>query len=35
VPCSGSGVMSFAPSPDPDNSAKASNVSVTFQSAGV
>jgi hypothetical protein len=35
VPCGGSGVMSFAPSPDPDNSARSSEVSVTFQSAGV
>jgi hypothetical protein len=35
VPCSGGGVMSFTPSPDPDNSGKASDVSVTFQSAGV
>jgi hypothetical protein len=35
VPCSGSGVMSFAPSPDPDNSGTASNVSVTFVSPGV
>jgi hypothetical protein len=34
VPCSGSGVMSFTPSPDPDNSGMASDVSVTFQSAG-
>jgi hypothetical protein len=33
VPCSGSGVMSFAPSPDPDNSGAASDVSVTFVSA--
>jgi hypothetical protein len=35
VPCSGSGVMSFMPSPDPDNSGKASNVDVTFESPGV
>ena len=35
VPCSGSGVMNFAPSPDPDNSGIPSNVSVTFQSPGV
>jgi hypothetical protein len=34
VPCSGSGVMSFAPSPDPDNSGTASDVSVTFVSTG-
>ena len=35
VPCSGSGVMSFAPSPDPDNSGIPSNVDVTFESTGV
>jgi hypothetical protein len=35
VPCSGSGVMSFAGSPDPDNSGRPSNVGVTFQSLGV
>lgn len=35
VPCSGSGVMSFAPSPDPDNSGVASSVDVTFESPGV
>ena len=35
VPCSGPGVMSFAPSPNPDNSGRPSNVDVTFQSAGV
>jgi hypothetical protein len=34
VPCAGSGVMSFTPSPDPDNSGSPSNVNVTFQSAG-
>lgn len=35
VPCGGSGVMSFTPSPDPDNSGRASNVNVTFESPGV
>lgn len=35
VPCGGPGVMSFAPSPDPDNSGISSNVDVTFQSPGV
>jgi hypothetical protein len=35
VPCGGSGVMGFTPSPDPDNSGRASDVSVTFRSAGV
>ena len=35
VPCSGSGVMNFAPSPNPDNSGFSSNVDVTFQSPGV
>jgi hypothetical protein len=35
VPCGGSGVMSFAPSPNPDNSGKPSDVNVTFQSPGV
>lgn len=35
VPCSGGGVMSFAPSPDPDNSGVSSNVDVTFESTGV
>jgi hypothetical protein len=34
VPCSGSGVMSFMPSPNPDNSGTPSNVSVTFASPG-
>jgi hypothetical protein len=34
VPCGGPGVMSFAPSPDPDNSGTASNVDVTFVSPG-
>jgi hypothetical protein len=32
LPCFGSGVMSFAPSPNPDNTGQSSNVSVTFQS---
>jgi hypothetical protein len=35
VPCSGPGVMSFSPSPDPDNSGRSSNVDVTFHSTGV
>jgi hypothetical protein len=35
VPCSGSGVMNFAPSPDPDKSGIPSNVDVTFESPGV
>lgn len=35
VPCSGGGVMNFAPSPNPDNSGISSNVDVTFQSPGV
>lgn len=35
VPCNGTGVAVFAPSPDPDGSGKASDVSVTFQSPGV
>ena len=35
LPCGGKGVMSFAPSPDPDNSGTPSDVSVTFQSPGV
>lgn len=35
VPCGGSGVMSFAPSPNPDNSGKPSNVNVTFEGPGV
>jgi hypothetical protein len=35
VPCSGKGVMSFAPSPDPDGTGRASNVTVTFESPGV
>jgi len=35
VPCSGTGVMSFTPSPDPDNSGRASDVGVTFASPGV
>lgn len=35
VPCNGSGVVVFAPSPDPDGSGIASDVDVTFQSSGV
>lgn len=35
VPCGGTGVISFTPSPDPDNSGTASDVTVTFQSPGV
>ena len=35
VPCNGTGAMDFTPSPDPDNSAKASKVGVTFESPGV
>jgi hypothetical protein len=35
VPCSGPGVMSFSPSPDPDNSGISSSVDVTFESPGV
>lgn len=35
VPCDGSGVMSFTPSPNPDNSGRPSNVNVTFVSLGV
>lgn len=35
VPCSGVGVMSFAPSPNPDNSGIPSNVNVTFESTVV
>jgi hypothetical protein len=35
VPCSGPGVMSFTPTPDPDGTSKASDVSVTFESPGV
>lgn len=35
VPCSGKGMMSFEPSPNPDNSGIPSNVTVTFESAGV
>jgi predicted enzyme related to lactoylglutathione lyase len=34
VPCSGTGVMNFAPYPDPDNSGIASSVDVTFESPG-
>lgn len=34
VPCSGSGVAGFTPSADPDGSGIASDVNVTFESAG-
>jgi hypothetical protein len=34
VPCSGTGNIVFTPSPDPDGSGKASDVSVTFISTG-
>lgn len=35
VPCSGTGVVVFTPSPDPDGSGIASDVDVTFVSSGV
>ena len=35
VPCSGAGVMSFKPVPNPDNSAMPATVNVTFTSTGV
>lgn len=35
VPCSGTGVVVFTPSPDPDGSGRASDVNVTFESSGV
>jgi hypothetical protein len=35
VPCNGTGVLDFTPSPDPDNSGTASGVGVTFESPGV
>ncbi len=35
VPCSGTGVLAFTPSPDPDGSGIASDVDVTFESPGV
>jgi hypothetical protein len=35
VPCSGTGVVVFTPSPDPDGSGIASDVNVTFESSGV
>jgi hypothetical protein len=35
VPCSGTGVIVFTPSPDPDGSGIASDVDVTFESPGV
>jgi hypothetical protein len=34
VPCSGTGVLGFAPSPNPDHSGITSDVSVTFESPG-
>ena len=35
VPCSGSGVMTFNPAPNPDKSATPATVDVTFTSTGV
>jgi hypothetical protein len=35
VPCNGSGVLDFTPSPDPDGSGRVSGVGVTFRSPGV
>jgi len=35
VPCSGGGVMNFAPSPNPDQSGVPSNVDVTFRTTVV
>lgn len=35
VPCNGTGVVVFTPSPDPDGSGIASDVDVTFESPGV
>lgn len=35
VPCNGTGVAVFTPSPDPDGAGIASDVNVTFQSPGV
>ena len=35
VPCNGTGVLDFTPSPDPGNSGSASSVTVTFESPGV
>lgn len=35
VPCSGGGVMTFKPVPNPDNSAMPAEVDVTFTSTGV
>lgn len=35
VPCSGTGVVAFTPSPDPDGSGRTSDVGVTFESMGV
>jgi hypothetical protein len=34
VPCSGTGVLEFTPSPDPDSSGTVSDVDVTFESPG-
>jgi hypothetical protein len=34
VPCSGTGVLAFTPSPDPDGSGITSDVDVTFESPG-
>ena len=35
VPCSGTGVLDFAPSPDADHSGVTSEINVTFESLGV
>ncbi len=35
VPCSGSGVITFSPVPNPDKSGKPATVDVTFFSNGV
>lgn len=35
VPCSGTGVMSFNPYPDPDGTGRSSDVTITFVSPGV
>jgi hypothetical protein len=35
IPCSGGGVMTFKPLPNPDNSAMPATVDVTFFSNGV
>jgi hypothetical protein len=34
LPCSGSGVLAFTPSPDPDGSGRTSDVDVTFEGLG-